>query len=501
MAGNPSYSSQAATGFNVTPPPDDGTQVAANLVGWNTFVLGKVGTPLYNFAVAINAAIVTAFAAIRQLLSIQTVKAISFAVSVANDDGRLYLCSTTITGTLPDPASAGAGFRIAFKKTDAAGTTVTVAPFASETIDGLSSIPLTQRYAFVMLVCDGTNWHIAASYLVITSAAAVNYLDNPMGEVYQYGSTSTTDDTYGGCDRWYSLTQSNAITASQGTNAEAGTPFYDRISQANAGAQRMGRATILESSRCRHLRGQTITVQLRAALSSTANIRFAVLEWTGTADAVTSDVVNDWTSSTYTAGNFFISTTTNVLGVSASQSMTAATWADLTSLTITVGAAMNNLIVVYWTEATVAQNVTLDVSRRQMIRGNIGALFSPRAYSEELARCQRYYVRLATASADTDCIGMGYAVSTTVSRVTAALPVTLRAPAAVAITTDGTAGDYRMRRNGDAAVACTSVPALFRVANNTLGLTCTTAASMTAGEGCGFEFTNATGYIGVVNEL
>ncbi|MDT9702776.1 hypothetical protein, partial [Streptomyces sp. P17] len=69
-----------------------------------------------------------------------------------------------------------------------------------------------------------------------------NRVINPSGQIWQRansGAAAITDVTYA-FDRWYGLTQSAGVTASQVTNAENGTPFMMRLSQANATAQRFG---------------------------------------------------------------------------------------------------------------------------------------------------------------------------------------------------------------------------------------------------------------------
>lgn len=221
------------------------------------------------------------------------------------------------------------------------------------------------------------------------NATFKNRLINGSFAVNQRKNTSRTDDQY--CfDRWYVLTQSAAIAPSELTNPETGAPTGIRLTQSNATPQRIGLAQIIESINCRDLRSEITTIAGRVRLSTTSAVRYAVIEWTGTADSVTSDVVNDWTSSTYTAGNFFISSNVNILAVG-SVSCTAATWRALDALNATCGEAMNNIIVVVWTESTLAQNGTLDFNRVQYEKGGEATDFEARPFAIEFASCRRYY--------------------------------------------------------------------------------------------------------------
>jgi hypothetical protein len=82
--------------------------------------------------------------------------------------------------------------------------------------------------------------------------------------------------------------------------------------------------------------------------SGTCDIRLALLEWTGTADAVTSEVVGDWTSGTYTTGSFFASTTLALIGTT----QTAVAHNTFATLTLNgyVSSSANNLIFFVWHE-------------------------------------------------------------------------------------------------------------------------------------------------------
>ena len=219
---------------------------------------------------------------------------------------------------------------------------------------------------------------------------AGNLLVNGAFQINQDAPATSADDTYAH-DQWIVLTQTGTIAVSTLSDVENGMPNMARLTQSQASAQRMGYAQILDSATSKALRGQTVTLRFgRKRLSATDNIRIAILEWTGTADSVTSDVVNSWTSTTYTAGNFFLGASLTVTNVT-QQALTANTLADGTSVTVTLGSSLNNLIVFIWTENAVAQNVTLDVGKAKLERASSASAFEWPDYSDELARCFRFY--------------------------------------------------------------------------------------------------------------
>lgn len=224
-----------------------------------------------------------------------------------------------------------------------------------------------------------------------SATVAQNFVVNGSGEINQRADAAArADDTYGH-DRWYRLAQSNPIAVSNLTDVEDGMPRMMRLTQPNATAQRMGYAQIIEGKDCKRLRGRTVTFRFgRMRLSTAANVRIAVLEWTGTEDVVTSDVVNDWTSGSYTAGGFFLGASLTVSGV-VQQALAANTLTDGSSVTVQLGSAFNNLIVLAWTEGTVAQNVTLDLAKAKLEDGGVASPYQAERVRNALADCQRHY--------------------------------------------------------------------------------------------------------------
>jgi len=240
---------------------------------------------------------------------------------------------------------------------------------------------------------DFDAWTKAAALIKAGNAGQLqgfkNRLVNGNFSINQRLAASCADDTY--ChDRWYALTQSNALAPSTLTDPENGAPTGARLSQSNASAQRIGIAQIIESANCRDLRGAIASLAGRVRLSTSADVCYAVLAWTGAADAVTSDVVNDWASASYAAGGFFLGSNLSVVVVG-EVACAANTWRTLNPISGAVSAGANNIIVMAWTKNTVAQNVTLDFNRMQLEPGAKATAFEVRPAAIELALCQRYF--------------------------------------------------------------------------------------------------------------
>ncbi len=231
---------------------------------------------------------------------------------------------------------------------------------------------------------------------------------NGDGQINQRSYTTVADDVYW-CDRHYVLAQTAAITPTILNDVADGLASMMRLSQTQATAQRMGNAQIIESAVAKRRRGKKVTLGGKLRCSAAQAIRFAVLEWTGTADAVTSDVVLNWASGSYTAGGFFLASNVTVAAVG-SITPAANTITDW-SLVADISSACNNLILIYWTEGTAAQNVTLDMAWG-LVDGDASAEVWPydaRHTQQELTLCQRYYLagagtvkfQASTSAADT----------------------------------------------------------------------------------------------------
>ena len=150
MAFNP-YTEQSASGYNSTPPSDDGTASAANRVKYAT-VKDKLADPVKNLADAIDDATATAFGSL--LLNGRTAKTTTYTVTTG-DYGKVVACTGTFTVNLPAAATADSGFAVIVQNVSTG--TITIDGDGSETINGSETFILGPQRTIV-LQSDGSNW-------------------------------------------------------------------------------------------------------------------------------------------------------------------------------------------------------------------------------------------------------------------------------------------------------------------------------------------------------
>lgn len=299
-----------------------------------------------------------------------------------------------------------------------------------------------------------------------------NRLINGAFAIDQEVKTVAGDDVYAR-DGWYILTETGNVNLSTLANVENGTPTMLRLTQPDVTGKRIGIAQIIESSDCIDLRGQTVTFRMnRLRCSSSQAIRWAILEWTGTADTVTSDVVLSWTNSTFTAGQFFLASNV-VVAATGAMTPSANTLTTGTALTATISGNCNNLIVMVWTEAVLAQNGTLDLSKAQLEPSATPTSFEVR--DDELRRCMKSWektydlsVAPGTATLSGSLIACSPSTVVTATNIPWVFKVVKRAPPTITIYNPSTGGTGTMRRSDDAAIsaAATSIGQNGTVINN-----------------------------------
>ncbi len=168
------YSAPTLTGYDSSPPPDDGSEVESNRLEWAKHK-DKHGDPLKSYGEGISAATSAAFDTI--FLNATVTKSTAYTVTTA-DRGKLFLVTGTTTLTLPKASDAGNGWAAAVKKTDSANVT-TIDGDGSETIDGTTTRTLNDQNETIVIVSDGTNWRIASTAASLSSEVRLSrgYID------------------------------------------------------------------------------------------------------------------------------------------------------------------------------------------------------------------------------------------------------------------------------------------------------------------------------------
>ena len=127
------YVTESLTGYNSSPPSDDGTASDANKIKWAT-IKTKLDDPIKTQVANIDAKLVT-------MADVGPDAKTAAYTTVAGDHEKTIEVTTSgITITLLDVASAPAGYTVRIKNNS--GGTITVDGSASETIDGSANLML-----------------------------------------------------------------------------------------------------------------------------------------------------------------------------------------------------------------------------------------------------------------------------------------------------------------------------------------------------------------------
>lgn len=234
---------------------------------------------------------------------------------------------------------------------------------------------------------------------VLDLPSGYNYIINPCFEVNQqaigtYTSETTpanSDDTYL-MDQWILLSDGNDIVDvsldTSGAFAGCRCSLKAEVETAN---KKFGFLQLFESVNSIPFRNQVISVSFKAKTVTGKvinNLRCAVLEWTGTVDAVTSDCVDAW-------GNQGTNPThvTSWAALNTPASLALTTSEQIFKVeNVTVGASTNNLAVFVWCDDTDA--AVDDLLYLSAVKFEMGAAATPfivPRFDDEFRKCQRFY--------------------------------------------------------------------------------------------------------------
>jgi len=216
------YATVAVSGYNSSPPVDDGTQTDANKVKWST-IKGKLADPLNTFASSVNSTILTALdQSCRQITTNDT-------TTTADHDKTIEIASTvtnSITVSLGDAASMAAGYvvRIANRSTTVTHNVNTVT--SSNTINGTTTatVPLFPLSAITFVIDAG-----GAGYTIVARAYGSEGLIPQNSQSTAY--TTTLAD--GGKHILHPTADNNARTFTIDSNANVPYPIGTAITFVN----------------------------------------------------------------------------------------------------------------------------------------------------------------------------------------------------------------------------------------------------------------------------
>ena len=178
------YTSTIISGYNATPPPDDGTKTDVNKIKWS-HVKTKVGDPVKTLAESMNTKLVDFADTGPVAISANTVLNSSHHAKTIEASGAIDI-------TLPSASAVGSGFYVWIVNTD--GTTKTVKRTGADTIGGVAAdVTSTVKGQAGRLQANAA----ANGYLILTTLLfeqSVRYRSEASGENTTASVfTSTTD--------------------------------------------------------------------------------------------------------------------------------------------------------------------------------------------------------------------------------------------------------------------------------------------------------------------
>jgi hypothetical protein len=213
---------------------------------------------------------------------------------------------------------------------------------------------------------------------------AGDFVVNPWQRGVSFTGATTpnnNDGTYT-ADRWALLSDGNDIVD---ITQDSDKSYKFDVQTIN---KQFGIVQFLESKDVLSRRGGKVSLTIKLKSSFSANVRVGILNWTGTTDAPTKDVVGTWNGGgvnpTLVAGYAYANTPSNLA--------TTASYQTFEIENITVSASANNLAVFVWVDnTTIAAASTLNILNVKLEDGVLATGLNARNFGEELLLCQRYY--------------------------------------------------------------------------------------------------------------
>lgn len=217
-------------------------------------------------------------------------------------------------------------------------------------------------------------------------------------------------------------------------------------------------------------------IQLKTTSATISNARIGVIKWTGTADAVTKELVGTWASD---GTNPTLATSLSYENTPANLGLTTS-WARHTVEDVTVDADTKNIILFVWTnDGTITASDVIGFSEWQLNPGSTVSAFSSPDKSIVQRQVDRHICRYDySGGANGEHIALGMTHSATYCLAVIPWPVAMRATPVV---TSSAAGTFKPSNIRTFAAVGTGISFVNAGANSCL-VQVTTSSGFTIGE-------------------
>ena len=210
------------------------------------------------------------------------------------------------------------------------------------------------------------------------------------GTSFTSSGSANNDDTYH-LDRWYVLSDTNDVVDITQSSTAPTNQLYSCALDVETANKKFGIAQIIENKNCTGLIGQTATLSFKAkasAVDKLDNVKCAIISWSSTADAVTSDLVSAWgvegTNPTLASNLTYENTPAN-LSVTTS-------WATYSVSAAIDTSSTTNVAVFIWSDVTdTTAGQFLYITDVQLEVAAAASDFEFLPYDVNLQRCKRYF--------------------------------------------------------------------------------------------------------------
>jgi hypothetical protein len=337
---------------------------------------------------------------------------------------------------------------------------------------------------------------------------AKNFIINGGFNVAQRGTSFTStsnlnnDDAYT-LDRWYILSDGNdTIDVTRETSVIPTDGQYAIALDVETVNKKFGIAQIVEYENCLGLLNKNVTFSFKAKVSSTTkldNVKAAIIAWSGTADAVTSDIISAWngegSNPTLIANATYENTPANL-----NLTTSYATYSVTANIDT---ASTKNVILFIWSDVSdTTLGDFLYIAESKLEIGSTATAFQYAGGTPEgeLTACQRYF-QVIGGNINDENMGTGQVYSTVNAVIHLDWKVTFRSAPTVSIGSGGAAGDFTMYNATGTALTVTSILSTDSINRNSARTIPTVASGLVAGSATIFRSSNSNGRYFISAEL